>query len=450
MKFFLSIVLTASLCLYAGIPGARAAGPDEAYIKAYFTVVAAASCRGIYTPDDSGEFSFLRNNGWNIRPVNLKVDGVDINYSVASGYYRQIGKKLCIVAFRGSASREDWRINIKTDKVNFGGHTLQQMQEIAAAPLIKGGPAVHKGFNRYADAVLESAGRYDGGLRETLEEVKEGKAVMLLTGHSLGGAVATLVGEKLAALGLPADRFFVITFGAPAVGNAAFASAYGGSIRLLRITNTADPVPGSLQTFFGGYKQFGEHYKYHIPTKISNMQHAMAMYFDYSVDEFYREYDKAVAEGSAVRMPDSRITPGVPVVALWFRDSPNLKKYNYTLAAQRFMQDEYMRMFPSYVVMDRHLEDEADVMRKSREAGAEYVLICGLDARMTRKQKYIYLTMEQHLFSAGAQLLASSSWGSRVAPGLGNIQSVGDMLMQGRKDLQQHLPFIITKHEPEF
>lgn len=51
----------------------------------------------------------------------------------------------------------------------------------------------------------------------------------------------------------------------------------------------------------------------------------MAMYFDYSVDEFYREYDKAVAEGSAVRMPDSRITPGVPVVALWFRDSPNLK-----------------------------------------------------------------------------------------------------------------------------
>lgn len=107
-------------------------------------------------------------------------------------------------------------------------------------------------------------------------------------------------------------------------------------------------------------------------------------------------------------------------------------------------------MFPSYVVMDRHLEDEADVMRKSREAGAEYVLICGLDARMTRKQKYIYLTMEQHLFSAGAQLLASSSWGSRVAPGLGNIQSVGDMLMQGRKDLQQHLPFIITKHEPEF
>lgn len=64
----------------------------------------------------------------------------------------------------------------------------------------------------------------------------------------------------------------VITFGAPAIGNAA-AEVYGDKIDLRRITNNADPVPGSLGDIFGGYKQFGKHHKYNLSRKLSDFQH---------------------------------------------------------------------------------------------------------------------------------------------------------------------------------
>ena len=73
-----------------------------------------------------------------------------------------------------------------------------------------------------------------------------------------------MLAERLVSMGIDKDRVPVITFGAPAIGNAAFAEVYGDKIDLRRITNNADPVPGSLQTFFGGYKQFGKHHKYNL------------------------------------------------------------------------------------------------------------------------------------------------------------------------------------------
>ena len=125
--------------------------------------------------------------------------------------------------------------------------------------LREGEPAVHSGFNTYVDTVLKCSVLYDiGRLRGVFKAVAErSDAVMVLSGHSLGGAAATLLGQRLLDLGMPPERLCVVSFGAPAIGNEAFATTYGGRMRLLRSANTADPVPGSLQTFFGGYKQFG-------------------------------------------------------------------------------------------------------------------------------------------------------------------------------------------------
>ena len=53
---------------------------------------------------------------------------------------------------------------------------------------------------------------------------------LYLTGHSLGGAVASLVAERLVEKGVPKAQVPVITFGAPAVGNKAFADVYGKRI----------------------------------------------------------------------------------------------------------------------------------------------------------------------------------------------------------------------------
>lgn len=64
---------------------------------------------------------------------------------------------------------------------------------------------------------------------------------VVATGHSLGGAVATLAAAYLRRSGIPADLY---TYGSPRVGNPAFASfvtAQAGAE--WRVTHGADPVP---------------------------------------------------------------------------------------------------------------------------------------------------------------------------------------------------------------
>lgn len=74
-------------------------------------------------------------------------------------------------------------------------------------------------------------------------------ATVIVTGHSLGGAVATIAGAYLRKNGIPCDLY---TFGSPRVGNEAFANFVSGQDgRTFRITNQQDPVtvvPGMCST----------------------------------------------------------------------------------------------------------------------------------------------------------------------------------------------------------
>lgn len=64
---------------------------------------------------------------------------------------------------------------------------------------------------------------------------------VVATGHSLGGAVATLAAAYLRAAGTPVDLY---TYGSPRVGNDAFANFVSGQAGLeTRVTHLDDPVP---------------------------------------------------------------------------------------------------------------------------------------------------------------------------------------------------------------
>ena len=70
----------------------------------------------------------------------------------------------------------------------------------------------------------------------------------LITGHSLGGAMAILFGLRCVALG---HRVKVVTFGAPQVGCASFQATVrkmqsSGVLEVHRLVNVADPVPHLL------------------------------------------------------------------------------------------------------------------------------------------------------------------------------------------------------------
>lgn len=457
MRKLLNLLLSLVCALWLALPCAAATRQpvSQDYIDKYFTSVAAASCLGVYLPEDSTEFNYLRAYGWRIMPQKLRSGRVETNFAIAHNYFPELKKRIFLVTFRGSANKKDWSINLRTHRVNYGGSTLAEMDALAKEPLRKGEPAVHSGFNTYVDTVLRSSvldekGRLKGVFKAVAQRAD---AMLVLSGHSLGGAAATLLGQRLIDLGMPPERLCVVSFGAPAVGNEAFANAYGSRLRLLRITNTADPVPGSLQTFFGGYKQFGQHIKYSLSPQISNIQHDMAMYFDYSVGDFYNEYDRQVALGRIFPMLDRKMTVGKPIVALWIFESENLKKLAKIMDLKRFVTDEYKRMLPSYMVMDKSLGKDAyahqDIVQKSRFAGADYILVCGIDGYRQPQADGWYLTLDQALFDEQGRMLTMSSLGSKVLPAIGNVQAVGESLMAARKELHAQLPFVLVQFEPE-
>ena len=87
-------------------------------------------------------------------------------------------------------------------------------------------------------------------------------AKLLITGHSLGGAMATIsVLDAMEMVGKPIDYFY--TFGSPRVGNEAFADYLNQNLKLskssflpattfnARITHYKDPVPHLLLSSFG-------------------------------------------------------------------------------------------------------------------------------------------------------------------------------------------------------
>ena len=66
---------------------------------------------------------------------------------------------------------------------------------------------------------------------------------MTIVGHGASGALATLAALELADAGVPVAE--LVTFGAPRVGNKAFASHFEDSVAfpVHRVTHARDPVP---------------------------------------------------------------------------------------------------------------------------------------------------------------------------------------------------------------
>lgn len=444
------------LCFYGTTAFAAEKSIKEQLRDSYYTAISAASCLGVYLPERSSEFSFMRSHGWEIAPYAFEDEDVRTNFSIASNTCVDCGMELYMVTFKGTTNKKDWGINLKTSHTAYGGTTLEEMEAIAKRDPQEKKPAVHEGFNTYVDSVLRSSvvdaqSKFKGVFKKVYETPN---SHLILTGHSLGGAAATLLGERLISLGMPKEKFTVITFGAPAIGNDEFALEYGDKIDLLRVTNTSDPIPGSLQTFFGGYKQFGEHVKYHISPKISSNNHDIAMYVDYSVSEYYKAFDKAVAAGIAKALPYNKVTAGKPLVALWMHSSPGLAKRSYVPDIKRLIAEEYMGMLPSYVVMDDALNAETfyrheDIMRLSREVGAEYVIVCGIDGNQFKDKNYWYIVLNQGVFKADGSLMSIVTFAKKVSA-TGNIQATGENLLSAKEELQRHLPFVTVEQQKLF
>lgn len=426
----------------------------QEFIDDYFTSVCAGSCLGVYRPNDSAEFDYMRSYGWQVTPYTVKSGSDEAHFAMSYSYFEELDQDIYVLAIRGSASKGDYRLDLKTRKIAYEQEDAEFLNQQENKKFLNDYPLVHLGFNTYTDIILKNYvfdehGNWTGDFAKIMQNPR---ARLYITGHSLGGAVATLLGERLVSAGMPKEKFHVITFGAPAIGNKVFVARYGDRIRLRRVTNTNDPVPGGLQTFFDNYQQFGENVKYHLSPKIKSVQHDITMYFDYSVKESYKAYDKQIALGNIPADKTEYFTPGVPVVALWLNASKHMREIAYITDTARMIRDEYTELIPSYIIMSEKLDvyniGRYDIINESRKAGADYVLVVNIDGSKSQTLEYHYLALEQALFDKDGNLITMTNVSKKVSPSVGNIQAAEENFFQARDILLEKLPFLIKTRTP--
>ncbi|KAI9292214.1 alpha/beta-hydrolase, partial [Neoconidiobolus thromboides FSU 785] len=134
--------------------------------------------------------------------------------------------KFIVVPFRGTSNIKNWVQNVKVDKVDlFSGNSKVQ---------------VHLGFKQARDALSLV---YTPVVKDLLKNNPGFKLVV--TGHSLGGAIANLAAIDLqASQQLSWGNIQLFTYGQPRVGNSDFATWFDSlSLLSTRVTNNKDIVP---------------------------------------------------------------------------------------------------------------------------------------------------------------------------------------------------------------
>jgi len=168
-----------------------------------------------------------------------------VHGSFGRGYCRLFwNDQTLVIAFRGTRESIDWSIsNLKAFPVS--------LRDCDDAHNIK----VHRGFQRtldYGDKTTEL--RSLDAINEHIEELELLNRSIVVTGHSLGGALAILYAVKFRAKWREVCEQKlkeVVTFGSPAVGLQEFKNYYGElANKTIRIINGSDGVPFTPPLFY--------------------------------------------------------------------------------------------------------------------------------------------------------------------------------------------------------
>jgi Lipase (class 3) len=164
-----------------------------------------------------------------------------------------IAKKQFMISVRGTEQWQDWATNIASLKprdYEYGGK-------------------VGNGFYNYAIEIAKTPEFINmvNRIVETAKDPNYPRYEVLLSGHSLGGAVAVIlkaeIENRLIAESIPnaQEKVSAITFGAPPVGDAKFAELYRN--RVIGINISGDPVPSAGLPFVA--KRVGTIYEFDRP-----------------------------------------------------------------------------------------------------------------------------------------------------------------------------------------
>ena len=363
----------------------------------------------------------LADRGWVLQPYR------EDTKKVAAKYYfmkndvspRGIGARY-VVSVTGTSDLKDVKADLSIGKVPFAGHTPEEFEsEMKRSQMNHTEPLVHGGFANYTQTAFFS--RRENGMtfgEEIAELLKnEPDAKLCVTGHSLGGAVAVLFAARLMEMGVPAEQLDVVTFGAPAVGNRAFADAYS-DLRVNRVAMASDPIHAILQSVDTSYVQFGGLQRWQPPRGSERFAHDMAAYADVALRRYYDDVTKkrreaerfqedgVPYEGDAMRSRASFEEDGEKPRVLLFAD--------YTLEDAIADDLPYMRL-AAFDILDRETDGlvasrtafsalsgenkVAEAIRQAKDMGCRYVLIQQYKSERIKHRRTGYkISLEEALY----------------------------------------------------
>ncbi len=176
---------------------------------------------------------------------------IDASTQCVYGVVKDIVNKRVTVVFRGSTASgtRDWQTNFRAQ---LEGLRTPKLLEGSLKGKLKDRLLVHRGFYEYIfnNSLADGAQRFDMILEDIKPFVEQEGYMMVVTGHSLGGALSSMLAFKLAgsAKSWIPKPVICINYASPMVGTNGYRTAFTllekmGHVRYLRITNANDFVP---------------------------------------------------------------------------------------------------------------------------------------------------------------------------------------------------------------
>ena len=257
------------------------------------TVYTAALASAAAYDDKLSKFAATRleQQGWKIRRFSRESKFIDAQFLLAERPGSDGVQTQQILAFCGTEkSIKDIITDLAAELIFFYPSPTRLVSVTYDNEQVNAGVLVHRGFQAYA-ATAMNIPETGGNL---IEGLKSKQTSLIITGHSLGGAAATVFGAMLLECGVSAERMQVISFGAPPVGNLGFNNRYS-ALPLTRVVNPYDmvanltgPVPDGAKrspeyTDLLNYIHFGELLKNPVSIQDELRQHPIRVYIDYAV-----------------------------------------------------------------------------------------------------------------------------------------------------------------------
>lgn len=331
-----------------------------------------------------------------------------------------------VISITGTEKLKDVEVDLRYGSVCFGGTTPEEFQIEQNKSLKEYGdnpniPTIHRGFSDYVQTAFFTKSEETGKMgADYIFDILNDKNAedIYITGHSLGGASAIILAARLSAMGVPADRLNVVTFGSPAVGNQAFADWCRGRFNLKRIAMKNDVITGVLQGWLGKRKfvQFGDTVEWRRDPSVRHNQHAVAVYMDSAIRNYYK---------ICMGMPGDNDHNGFRYAdknGIWSGDDLNGNGYNVYIAPVNVKLDDYIQgdsecikmavqdillnVLPGSVADIGEVKDFSDTCKAAERMGCQYVLYETVTGTLDKNSQDLYhVTIEEGICDTSGNLL---------------------------------------------